>query len=995
MFAFFQYHFKFTGMIRFWAPRFLATAGLFLFHSMTANGQSCVPELSHPGGWYTQGFTLTIACDTPGTRIVYTTNSETPGVSSAVYNAPISIEDISSQPDRFTGIRTTIPDQLSFLDRFFAPAQPVKKGTVIRVRAIYPDETMSEVITATYFVDPAGASRYSFPVFSVVTDSVNFFGNETGIYIPGAGYIPDDFRTANFAQTGDENERPIHLEFFESDGTSAFAMNAGVRIHGDFSRRAARKSLRMYARSEYSQNRFPWPLLPNRPFGEYRRFLLRNSGQDVYATQFLDAYNQHIISGLSLTTTASRPSVVFINGEYWGIHNIREYLDDRFFENTYGVPRDLVDFLETNAAIKEGQNDHYLAMMAYVRERDMAESDAFAHMATLMDMDNYIDYYAYQIYIANVDWPGKNILYWRRRTSEYVPNAAYGHDGRWRWVAHDTDGGISWATEYTYNALEAALMEGVTGWPNPDWSTELFRNLMRNAEFKREFANRSADLLNSVFRTEVLVAALDSFVAVYAAEMPEHIARYSQPASMGDWNAPIDAMREFVDRRPVFLRNQIRANMGISGVFSLQVDVSRREAGTVVVNRLRLDEGAGVGADGEPWVGVYFRGVPVGLRVDTNPGFRVAGWQTSSGYVAGATISVLSDANFTASPVFETFDEVVQDPMIPQAHVLAVSDYVFTEWSAEEPEGRFPLSMVFQQSSKNDPALTDVMTGTYQIPFTSLQENEYSADDLDKIGFPYKLTARTRINGLGQDGISMINTGRGRDLGAVVLAVDTRGVPKAYVSFLAGTVIPNSRAYNLRLRYRIGAEGDWIDVTDMDGAPIEYRRNTVAGHSQRFTDIPLPEDAVGHPYVQLQWKYYFTGQRLSTESGARDMLRLDDIMVTSAPSLSVDPGLANLPNGITLDQNYPNPFNPVTTITFTIGYSTGNTDGVYTSGTTSRTRLEVFDITGRSVAVLANSEMTAGTYSVVFDASAISSGVYIYRLTHATGTITRKMTILK
>ncbi|MCH8495876.1 MAG: T9SS type A sorting domain-containing protein, partial [Balneolales bacterium] len=336
--------------------------------------------------------------------------------------------------------------------------------------------------------------------------------------------------------------------------------------------------------------------------------------------------------------------------------------------------------------------------------------------------------------------------------------------------------------------------------------------------------------------------------------------------------------------------------------------------------------------------------------------------------------------NTTVEPVFESVD--TPDPRHPVAHVMASSDFEFAQWDENNEEGVFPTSMVFLQSAMDDPGLFDEVDIPYFIPFTSMADNEYHSNDADKIGFPYKLTGRTRLNGLGDDGISLINTGRGRDLGAVVAAIDTRAVEDVYVSFLAGTLIPNSRAYNLRLQYRVGTTGNWIDVLDASGNPVEYKRNATAGHTQRFNDISLPEEAVGQPYVQVRWKHYFTGERLSADSGARDMLRLDDIAITSAAGVSAEWLSGELPQKLELDQNYPNPFNPTTTIRYRLNEST-------------QVRVEVYTVTGQRVAVLVDEMRSAGEHQLQFDASRLSSGVYIYRIQTPQMSLTRKMTLLK
>lgn len=214
------------------------------------------------------------------------------------------------------------------------------------------------------------------------------------------------------------------------------------------------------------------------------------------------------------------------------------------------------------------------------------------------------------------------------------------------------------------------------------------------------------------------------------------------------------------------------------------------------------------------------------------------------------------------------------DAMNPAPHILSNDDFVFSRWDADEPEGRFPAHMVFLMTDVNDPELGDEMTAPYSIP-----HDDYASGDSENIGFPYRNESRTRINGLGDDGISFINTGRERELGAVIVALNTQGLSTVKVQFTGGTLRANSRVYHLRLQYRVGLTGPFLDVVH-NGSVVEYVRNAQAPHEQVFGPITLPDQAADTAYVQLRWKYYHTGERLSESSGARDMLRLDDIIIT-------------------------------------------------------------------------------------------------------------------
>jgi hypothetical protein len=258
---------------------------------------------------------------------------------------------------------------------------------------------------------------------------------------------------------------------------------------------------------------------------------------------------------------------------------------------------------------------------------------------------------------------------------------------------------------------------------------------------------------------------------------------------------------------------------------------------------------------------------------ETLAGLSVQGGQfTVSGLRQGET-AILLAANDGNNPAASLSVRILA---YPPAFELAGQDFQFVSWDAENPEGAFPGHMLFLQSAQNDPRLEDELLYAYYIP-----HNDYAAGDIANIGFPYKNESRTRINGLGEEGISFINTGRSRDLGAALLNVNTTGIDSAFVSFTTGTLRANSRVYHLRLQYKAGLAGEWTDMEDDQGNAVEYQRTPEAGDVQVFERIALPAAALGQQDLFLRWKYYFTGQQLDMSSGARDMLRLDDIFVTS------------------------------------------------------------------------------------------------------------------
>jgi hypothetical protein len=640
---------------------------LFLFLSAAALSAQSDIRFSHNRGFRTEGFDLVL--EGPSQTVLrYTLNGAEPTHRSALYTAPIPIRSRVGDPNSLSMIST--------VSTSYAPWAPPKsevfKATVVRVAAFVDTVRVSAIHTQTYFIDPDGADRYGLPVVSLVTDSLNLFDHERGIYVLGKMY--DDWRAlnptaaenggtpANFTQSGDEWERPVHIEFFEDDGRTAFAQDAGVRMHGAWARAFRQKTFRLYARNEYGSNRFRFRFFPDKELDDFRRILLRNSGQDWGKTMLRDGFMQRISQDLSFDTQFYRPAIVFVNGEYWGIHNLRDRYDDHYIESHYGVPRGQIDFLELNAVVQEGSATHYNDMIAFMRFNDTTQDARMRQLETMMDVVNYGEYAMAQIYINNRDWPHNNIDYWRKATAAYVPDAPYGHDGRWRWMMKDTDFGFGWnlgADAWKYDMLAFAL--STTGNGHGDWATIILRSLLKNPTYRTWFITRYADLLNTTFSETRVLNTLESLAADIEPEMEEHLNRwgvqdhrFSPPADLTGWQQNLDLMRHFARNRPAVMRNLLNTRYGLGGTSTLTLAAT--EGGSVRVNTISVPGSS-------EWTGVYFRNLDLNLVAEPAQGYEFVRWEGLAEERPDVTIRPASD--LIVRPVFALISSVERTEATP------------------------------------------------------------------------------------------------------------------------------------------------------------------------------------------------------------------------------------------------------------------------------------------------------------------------------------------
>ncbi|PKP53948.1 MAG: hypothetical protein CVT92_01945 [Bacteroidetes bacterium HGW-Bacteroidetes-1] len=951
---------------RFFSPSSPGTANnetgyLLLLHA---------PTTSHTSGFYSQPFQLSISTNTPDAIIVFTTDGSIPDLNSNIYSSPIIIQSRVGEANTISMIPTNNnPDPgPPYYEGWQPPLGEVFKINVIRARVLHQDAPPGPVSSLSFLVDTEANQRYSLPVFSLTTNNDNLFDDEIGIYVHG--------NYTNYFQDGIEWERTANLSMIETDGSVAFTENIGIQTHGNTSRSRPRKSLRVIARAEYGNSWINYQLFPDKNTDIFKRFILRNSGNDWDMSIFRDAMLQSLARNLDVDHQFYRPAILFINGEYWGIHNVRERYDEHYIFAEYGIEEMEMTILENNSQHKFGNPSgtaHYNSMRSFVSTNNLAVDANFETLSTRMDIESFTDFQLAHILAMNTDWPGNNTLFWRYLRNNYDPNALNGRDGLWRWMLLDMDFGFGLNFNYvpgagtgaSHNTLAFALANNGPGWPNPPWSTFLLRNMVKNENYKQHFINRFCDLLNTDFKESKVVAVIDSIKNMLQPEMLEHINRWRRPISLNEWTSNIQVMRSFAQQRPSFIRQFIKSQFNLDSTALLTIQNNTPEMGTVQVNTIETG--------GLSWQGIYFTQIPIELEAHPKHGFRFVSW---SGYSNSQSekIDITMSSNTIIRAIFEVSNDFPGDSMNPQAYRLANGPYSFTCWDENNPEGQFPPHMIFQQSSKDDPSLSDQMTNPYHIP-----QGEYHADDAGSIGFPYRLTRRTRINGLGNEGISLINTGRGRDLGAAVLAVDTRAMDNITVSWKGGTIIPNSRAYAIRLQYRTDIEDDFTDVMDENGDPVEYYRRDQVYHQQVLPLVTLPEDANNQAYLQLRWKYYYTGQQIDLNDGSRDMLMVDNIVVST---VTMDVPERNKNTSSVNVSSYPNPFSEKTEIIISLSEN-------------ATVIAEVFNQFGVQIGTLVNENLMTGTHIFTFDGSHLPAGNYFCVVRTAKNVVTRKILLLK
>ncbi|MCC5917566.1 MAG: CotH kinase family protein [Cryomorphaceae bacterium] len=644
-------------------------------------GQVTPPTFSHFSGFYDSLFFLEISHPDTAAEIIYTTNGSIPTRSnlqgkqyyykngyemdpgqpsgplvpktyySYAYQNPIIVADATLENNDISNISTT------YFPFFAAPTYQVPKATVIRARA-YLGNDSSQVITRTFFIQSENNHQYSLPVISLSLNEESLFDYFDGIYV--AGWHFDRWRRynptavawgkveANWARRGTEAEVPAYFQFFH-DETEKLGQNIGVRIHGGWSRSYRQKTLRLYARNAYdTQNTFNFPFFGEHDDDSFKRLMLRNSGQDYDRTFFRDALMQKLVAHLSFFTQSYQPSIVYINGEFWGLHNIRTRYDKHFFERKLDLMEDEIDYLTSHAEVKLGDTNHYLVMFHFVENNDLSVEENYKTLDTLIDIENYTDYMISQAFINNRDWP-VNIDYYRKRTSKYDPDAPYGHDGRWRWMLFDTDFGFGLYRDYQNDMIKHLTSD--------DLETErrlILKKLLENQTYKFFFINRFSDLINTTFTTERTLQLIEKMQGQIAGDIHHQKLRYGHDPD--HWNRRVEVLRDFARNRPEAQWAHLKDFFNLENLQEVRLDVSDERLGYIHLNTLDICAET-VGVEGYPWKGKYFQDVPIALTAKPLPGCQFIRW---SGDVNGVNpqITVLPKNVKNIKAHFEFIDTV-------------------------------------------------------------------------------------------------------------------------------------------------------------------------------------------------------------------------------------------------------------------------------------------------------------------------------------------------
>ena len=683
--------------------------------------------VSLAGGVYASAQSVSLS--SPGGQIRYTLDGGNPHSTSTLYTGPISITATKA----------------------------------LRACCFETGKAPGAIVTRTYFI---GETQSTIPYVSLVADPQTLFGNTIGIYTNTHEPTSTDFGLSDVYKGKDA---PGHVEFFAPGGTSTFRANCGIRIGGENNWVHPQKALNLAVRGKYGDDEIKYNLFPDEGTPIHTAFTLRDGG-DRWANEMLrDCMWPKLAHGyLKVDTADYRPSVVFINGQYYGLHDIRERWDDTWFAQNYHIPADKIDHLlyghvdsaTVSLGVEKGNSTDWLELMSFLNTADLTNATNWTYVESRIDMDSFMDFVISESYGNNTAWL-HNREFWKEKKA----------GAKWKWFLTDMDRSLS--TGKTTGILAELLA-----------SEDVLKQLKANTGFKQRLAQRYAAHMASTF-TEARVQALMNQLGneISAAEVSRHQTRWAPNGMTAATRAAgISGTLTYATTRAGNVHAEIVAQLGVASPVDFTLASSNPAHGAILVQ----------GVPVSPSTFKMFPNIAFTLKAVPAPGYAFSSWTGATG---GDSISLTITGAQTVTANFVLSGETVIGGTLAANTTLSAAVPYTLSGDLIVPAG---ITLTISAGTViHMPASRNIrVQGVMSINGTALQ--------------PVSITGR---NGELWGGISFESPASPSNLAHVILRNATRGFD--------GTKY-NSAISGLNATLVL----DYIDITDCEG-PIFTRGGSV------------------------------------------------------------------------------------------------------------------------------------------------------------------------
>jgi len=576
------------------------------------------------------------------------------------YYSAVSI-DISDQCANGT-IRYTTDGSFPTLEsEVLASNLEISDTKTIKAICTQPEKISSNAHSNTYLIN-----KFSqLPIISLTVDSDSLFDPEVGIYELGPN--ADEQWPYFGANYWSEKNIKVTFEYFEA-GDRQLVQEVDLKIHGGkSSRNKPQRPLRLTARSKYGDEDMSYQFFKDKPQElNFKHLILRNSGSDFLKSNIRDGYWHHLAlkENLDFDVFGFQPTIVLLNGEYWGVMNLRERVSEIFIAESNGIEPDSILIMEKENTSVIGDTIHFHNFKEFVTTEDLNVTENWNIIQNELDIPSYLDYFSTEIFAGNLDWPANNIKYWKES-----PNT-----GKWHYIMFDLDTTMEL---FEYIPIDLDMFEFIFGEKSWAINSQIFISLLENEEFKRNFINRLADLMNTSFTEESLTLHLEEILVEIEPEIQGHFNRW-----WGDINKfreeTEDRIPRFFNQRHTFVQEQIVNHFGLEEAVNISIEVFPKDAGEVKLNTITPEL---------PFTGVYFNGNDIDLTALAHDGYLFKEWSYSEGTLANkhaesVKVNIPDDGRIVA--FFDKPGQTLQPMLIANSAAVENSAEVIIESDLDE-----------------------------------------------------------------------------------------------------------------------------------------------------------------------------------------------------------------------------------------------------------------------------------------------------------------------
>ncbi len=545
-------------------------------------------DIPTAAGYYTGTASVVMTSPNPGITIHYTTDGTEPTTASPVYAGAVALA------------QTTVVRAKAFSSNPLVPA--------------------SFTQTNTYFVN----ETHTVPIVSVS-------GNDLLVLVNGS-----------------QIESVGHFEMFGPDGTLLAECGGDFNEHGNDSWAYPQRGIDYITQDEFGYgNEINYPVFPSKDRNGYQRLILKAAANDNYpfengGAHIRDAYVHSLsqMADLRMDERTYEPCVMYVNGQYWGVYEIREKVDDLdFTDHYYDQGAGDVDFLKTWGGTWEeyGSGDDWDDLRDFILGNDMSDPANYDYVKGLYNTGSLIDYFTLNSYIVSSDWLNWNTGWWRGRNPD-------GDKKKWRYILWDMDATFDHYNNFTGIPDQSANADicdpAQIGDPGGQGHVPIWNALLDNDEFFADYINRYSDLSGSFFTCDFMHQHLDSLVDRIAPEMPAHFARWG--GTMGEWEQNVQNIHDFIAIRcAVVNAGFIDCYPQLDGPYQITLMADPPQGGRIDLPSMEISN--------YPFTASYFGGVTVNFDADENPGYIFSHWTSNGTVFSPDEFSEEVSLNFTAN----------------------------------------------------------------------------------------------------------------------------------------------------------------------------------------------------------------------------------------------------------------------------------------------------------------------------------------------------------